>query len=432
MFSKSSIETAAAGLVGFSHSYHEYYTRLSSALKSASSGYYVDNLPGVTFDVIQSTIRTEVKNASLIENEYYEIRDVSGGADFLNVGAASNTVGVTFKATGTTPTAWGTGELKLVSCNNYLANIYNQELLHLVSEFVLKCKDVLRAKELLSNQSIIRGVTVMDGDDLVTKNGRFVGFLLNPINSPNVKIKITKIGMQLDAAQNVTIYLFDSSRNTAVKTHDFTLSSAKTIEWESPATSWYIEYAPTDGGVGQQWLLGYFEDDLTASAYERDFDDDSRHEMFRVYGKYLGVAPVEIPSTELNSTSLPNNDSLNQYISQTMHGLYFKFNVVCDITNILVDNISMFARPLQHAIALRILEDAVKSGSDGIHNPVKTAMLQEWSNTASAIRGQLYGGYDADGKFHKGMVHYLTMDFSNLDKICLKKKETTLRVFPVV
>jgi len=430
MFNITSLQTAASGLVGFSHSYHPFYTRLTTGLQSASSGYYVNALPGVTFDVIENTIMDEVvPGSSLVVNEYYEIRDVSGSASFTNVGASANTVGVVFKATGTTPSAWGTGRLKLVSCNNYLANIYNQELTHLVSSFVEKCKGTLNTKEILSNQSIIKGINTVN--EKVDKNGRFVGFLLTPTASENVKSKITYVGLHLDTAQSLTLYLYDISRNTAVKTYSFTLSAADTIEWKA-VTDWIVTYASTSGGTGQQWLIGYFENDLTGQAYRRDFDDNSRHDAFRVWGKYLGVAPVEIPSSALNETSLPDNDSLEQYISETMHGLYFKFNTTCDITNVLVDNISVFARPLQHAIAIRILEDAYRSGSDGIHNPIKDSNLKKWQEYANTLKGQLYGGYDANGIFHKGMVHYLSIDFSNLDKVCLRKRETDLKVYPIV
>lgn len=41
----------------------------------------------------------------------YTISDNSGGLDMTNVGAANNNVGTSFKATGTTPTSWGTGSL---------------------------------------------------------------------------------------------------------------------------------------------------------------------------------------------------------------------------------------------------------------------------------------------------------------------------------
>jgi hypothetical protein len=46
-------------------------------------------------------------SGSLTVGVTYEITDYQGGDDFTNVGATSNTNGVLFCATGTTPTEWG-------------------------------------------------------------------------------------------------------------------------------------------------------------------------------------------------------------------------------------------------------------------------------------------------------------------------------------
>jgi hypothetical protein len=430
MFNKTTIETAASGLVGFTHSYHPFYARLTTALQSSSSGYYVNALPGVTFDVIQKTIYDTVKSVPLIVGEYYEILSVDGGASFTSVGASANTVGVVFAATGTSPT-WGGGELRLVSCRTYLASIYNQELQRLVHEFTQSAKAKLGLKEILSNQSVVNGVCKRN--EKVTKSGRFIGYLLNPMASPNVVSRITQIGFMSDSVQTIPIYLYETSRNAALKTTNISTADADTMTWKATTQlasyDWVISHDSLNGGSGQQWLIGYFEEDMkSASAYKQEFDDASRHEAFRVYGRYLGVTPVAIPADKLNGTNIPDNDNLEGYACDDIAGFYFKFNVSCDITNVLVDNIAVFARPLQHAIAIRILEDAIRSGSDGIHNAVKDANLGKWQEHANVLKGQLYGGYDSNGVYHRGMMQNLTMDFSDIDKVCLKKKDTVLTV----
>lgn len=50
-------------------------------------------------------------SGSLIVGKYYRIVNNSGSADWTNVGAPNNDQDTVFKATGTTPTSWGTGEL---------------------------------------------------------------------------------------------------------------------------------------------------------------------------------------------------------------------------------------------------------------------------------------------------------------------------------
>lgn len=52
-----------------------------------------------------------INSGSIEIGRLYKITDNSGGADFLNVGALSNSVGERFMATGSSPASWGTGSL---------------------------------------------------------------------------------------------------------------------------------------------------------------------------------------------------------------------------------------------------------------------------------------------------------------------------------
>lgn len=55
--------------------------------------------------------KSNITGGSLVVGSGYTIMTNSGGANFTNVGAANNNIGTVFKATGTTPAAWGTGSL---------------------------------------------------------------------------------------------------------------------------------------------------------------------------------------------------------------------------------------------------------------------------------------------------------------------------------
>jgi hypothetical protein len=59
------------------------------------------------------SVQDSINTGNLTIGVTYYIDDSSGGADFTNVGAPSNTPGIYFVATGTTPT-WGTGGSNLV------------------------------------------------------------------------------------------------------------------------------------------------------------------------------------------------------------------------------------------------------------------------------------------------------------------------------
>ena len=55
-----------------------------------------------------------VTSGDIIEDQKYIIKSVAGGADFTNVGASANTIGISFTATGILPT-WGSGSLAKVT-----------------------------------------------------------------------------------------------------------------------------------------------------------------------------------------------------------------------------------------------------------------------------------------------------------------------------
>ena len=80
-------------------------------------------------------------------------------------------------------------------------------------------------------------------------------------------------------------------------------------------------------------------------------------------------------------------------MTDTTNGLYFSFTANADYTNLLKDNIDMFAESLQYAVAIRILEDAVASVSDGVHNPTKDSAVGEWERLSRKYKGILFGGY---------------------------------------
>ena len=176
------------------------------------------------------------------------------------------------------------------------------------------------------------------------------------------------------------------------------------------------------GGIGQKYILGYYEDDLSGQAVELEFNQSLKH--FNAYGKFLTALPIEIPSSKLDGTNLPL-DVLNitNYRSDYTHGLYFKFTANCDYTNLLEDNIELFSEAIQYSLAIRVLQDAISSVTSGIHNSVKDASISEWRKLVSKYTGMLNGGNIMIGealKYEPGLIELLTLDFSNIDNVCMK------------
>jgi hypothetical protein len=385
MFNKSTVETCGSGLVGWRQSANSSYTQLTAALKVSNSGYYVNDLPSVNFDNIEKTISADQTDT-----------------------------------------------------NTYLENIHNAELHSLVARTVNKMKDQLKTKELLSNFPVVAGAAYFTNK--VTQNERFVGFLIIPHQSNNLKAEITHIGMQLDTIQanGVKIYLYESSQAQAIKTYTYVNTKQSSLEWKA-MSDFIINYQGENYGSGQMYLLGYYEQitdnvqntQLSGQALSMKFDTGccNNANQKKLLQRYIGIQPIAIPKTALNWNTtlsdydLPDMDSITSYQTQEVYGLYPKLNITCDITWVVCRNIDLFARALQHSIAIKVLWDAYNSLK---HNPVSDAKrnIERLKQFAMKYEAELNGFVDDNGVKHMGIFDEIVFDISNIDSYCLKCKNT--------
>lgn len=365
MYVKSSILTAASGLVGWRYSTDSNYTSIGE--RSSSSGYYVNDLPGISVGLL-----------TYARNEF-------GVCDYIDA-------------------------------------VHESETLKVMDAFIAKQKRDLTTKELLSHNTLVQDFN--DLDDAISRNSRFMGYVITPRESNTIVSKIKSVGFISSAAQSFTLYLYDTSHKSAIQSETITITQADTIEWTT--LDWDVSFDREAGSAGQSYLLGYFEDDLSADLYEQDWTTESAHVASRIFGHYMGVYPLRIVSTELNGTYIPNRDQIPSMGTCKTPGFNLRFNTKCDISKVLVDNIDMFAQAVQYAIAVRILGDVLKSNID--LNAVSNARdkREDYKELIQEYNTKLYGGYmqnigGAD-LYIRGIIDQLSFDFSYLDPVCLKKK----------
>jgi hypothetical protein len=380
MYDKTRVKTAAISLVGIRQDSNSIYSGLSAALKASTSGYYINDL---------SMVSLELLNASMSKDA--------------------------------------------VSANAYLTNVFESTLYDIVDRFVNRVKSELNSKELLGNQSIVAGVAPFT--DKVTQNARAVGYWIRPHRGNNLKIQIKQLGFQAALqASPVRVYLYDTSKLAPITSYDFAIGTSWSVLWNT-VNDFLLTYQSLAGGTGQDFLLLYYEADtnnpqtfqLQGQALTMSFDCGCSASPKSKYGKYMNIWPVEFGNSVLNWNAaasrydIPLVQNVASYITNKTYGLLAKVNVTCDITDVLVHNIQMFAKPLQHAIAERMLMDAyatleINSLADGKRADIMKFALKY---------GNLLNGYnvpDGGGRV-KGLIDTLTMDFSGLDKYCLPCKE---------
>jgi hypothetical protein len=146
----------------------------------------------------------------------------------------------------------------------------------------------------------------------------------------------------------------------------------------------------------------------------------------------MGVYPIEINKADLNwdgtKYTIPTPDDIWNNVTTQTYGLQAKINVKCDITDLLVTNISMFAKPLQHAVASRILLDAYSTTRI---NSIADSKREQCRDFAMHYKGIL-NGYVKDSIKVKGLTELLTMDFSGLDKYCSPCKEDGVTFYNLI
>ena len=375
MYDIEVIQSCASGLVGWHESNNPCYEQLSDILRSSFSNIYVDDLPGIEFAVIQHTLSD----------------DWSG-------------------------------------IDSYLQQVHNSEIANLVSKIINNAKQQLKSKELLSNFQPVAGRA--NFGDLMTKDSRFVGWVITPHQSNNLRAEINYLGMQLDTPQTLTIYLYETSQNHAIRTFSFTTTEEFSLQWER-VSNFICNYQSTSRGQGQQYLLGYYEDDLTGQALTMEYDYDCCSKSKKLFNRWITVKPIALPSSKFRTSGseylLPDTENLCNYESTRTYGLVLKMNITCDVSNVICENIMMLAKPLQYMIAIRVLWDAIGTTKlTAIADSGKN--IENWKNFALKYEGQLYGYPLEGGKWVKGLIDNITIDFSNIDRVCLPCKQDGLLV----
>jgi len=371
MFTYNDIVSAGSDLVGWRQS--NSGTTLSDHLLTSDSGLYVNDLPGVDFDVIEDALSD----------------------DWSNV-------------------------------NAYLAAVHQSEIANLMYDFISNSKSKLGARDVLNNFDVSNGVA--DYTDLATKNARFCGLLFRPHFSNNIKTVISKVGLQLSESETVRLFLYETSQQSAIATFDFEYSNPLSLQWKE-VTDFIANYKG-DYGTGQQYLLGYYEYDpdnaqsyqLVGEAVEYEFDCGCSSSPKRHFGKYIDVQPIEIENADLNYSGgeykLPNMNDITSYYTATSRGVFAKINVTCDITDVLVDNILTFSKAFQLKVAIRVLEDFLASKK--LNSTVDAADNREVVKYKMNIYyNMLHGWNDASGFRHRGIMDDLSVDMSSMDNICL-------------
>jgi len=228
------------------------------------------------------------------------------------------------------------------SFNDYVVDVHRSAIIEIIQRFVDRQKKQLNTKELLSNVTMIQKFNKFEW--AISKNSRFIGYAITPRESKSIKVNIKSVGLQSSASESLTLYLYDPSKQAAIQSKTITCSG-KTITWTD--LDWDVEFDDLTGTAGGTFLIGLYEDDLSGQLYEQDWGEGQSHMAMKVTRHYAGLVPVRFRSSNLNGVSLPDMKYIEGEMSCKTSGFNLRFNITCDITDVLKDNITMFGEAVQ-------------------------------------------------------------------------------------
>lgn len=363
------IKTQFAELVGF---HEENEISLSANLQTSNSGLYVNDLQGV--DLIS------IEKAGFLKSDL----------------TPENTV------------------------SEYLTKIYNDEVQKLTQKFIDKAQIYFQHSEILSDFDLQKQIS----QNLVEQEGNFNAYILSLRNGFNLVGIIESLSLQINEAQTVKLFLYETSQKTAIATFDLIVDEDYSVIMRD-VSDFIIKYR-NENKTNLIFLLGYYECD---SNNIQPIQLDATTKIYECENHYSGsndfldFQSISIPNENLkwNGTTydLPNLDSYN--VTNGM-GLNARVSLQCDFTSIIIKYKNYFAEALQNQLALRIITDCNFSKE---FNAITESNRKNWSNLILYFKNELYGYEftDADGipKFQKGILNGIIKRFEGIDKVCFPR-----------
>ncbi len=408
MYNATALQTAFRGLVGFFQPFDPEYKNLPASLTTSASGRFVQmvhplcNLENIyniapEFDKFEynAWVAGSFEERAIVEHE---------GKQWIATEAliAADVPGASGK--------W----VPFNGLADYLGKIVDSSILEVFSDFV-KYKKLEH-----SNRTLVDSLILFDGigsfTDKIIKRGRFVGFQIDVSSQEGLSAMISKIGLQVDTAQTVDIYLYHGSVEEPLLTVPLEVAKASTFNFK-PVSDAILGFSDSHDSGGS-FYLGYYEDDLEGQAIKRDYDfvrgaclscNEYNYRAFNTWSKHVKIHPIYVEAANLNGTNLFNTARV---VSSPGHnyGLNLQLSVSCDMTPFFSQHKLHFADALAQKIALKILQQTAYTTRINVV-PDKTRAL--------AMADLATSDEDSFASQYQKELKALAVDFSGLNSQCM-------------
>ena len=288
-------------------------------------------------------------------------------------------------------------------------------------------KELNQTKNVLQNSSLV----ISDGTRNTTevKQGRLVGISIRTRDFNNVVVNIPAMGVKLTQSQDLTIYVYHTSQVDPITS--FTVPSGQSFKF-SDIPDLNLGYITEDYQIGGEFKICYLESDLLGSAIINDCNYNyyancgcgttASHKAMKTYKYIRDISGFYVDAADIPANNELWDEDVETIDTNSNYGINFKFNIVCDWTDIILQNLYLWDNALILGMQMGIAELA-----QGSHRHNDAQMLTKLD---AVVQLQSEGG-DLRGQYEKACKE-IDLDISDMDSPCMPKKAQMYPVTSVI
>lgn len=416
MFSAPTIQTAFSRLVGFRQTIQSGFDKLDADIIASSSGILIDQISGhplITAENIFSCAEVFKKeNVRAWDNSIAYVKEdlvLKNSKVYRSIQDGTN------KDPETQSEFWS--ETNLLSA--FLRSVQNSAAINVFNAVFAKRKLHEVAKTLLTDTSLYDGTGSLTNK--ITKLGRFVGYRIKPRYRDTVLI-ISAAGFQFDTVNpNFKLYVYQGSSLEPISEIDINHTKAVTFEWHPLGTEIKLRFNAEALNDNCYYYIGYYESELVGQAIWKEnvvFDkgcsscNSVNSLLYERWSNFFEIQPIYVASTYVNEDRTMFEEDKQILLSNQNWGMNFRFQVHCDVTDMICRNKNAFIDAIKLQMVHDILNTMAYSMRDNQQKQKVSQMafyaLENKDNYEKGIRSQL-----------NKAIEGVSFDLSEINKVCL-------------
>ena len=236
---------------------------------------------------------------------------------------------------------------------------------------------------------ILDKTSLFDGSgnvrSLEVKEGRFVGYLLVVKNPDQVQAVINQVCLQFSEVQDeLNLYVYHSSKTEPVYTKPLSIKKSNLPNW---IDGFNLPLLCDDSHLfGGYWLVGYYEDDVTGQALNKDgFNfikggcNCSGFNTWSSWSKHMSIQPINVGANDIKEDrTIPSENAFNYTPEGYTYGLNLIVSTKCSKDQLLVQERLNFSSAIRTQFCVdMLLEIAYTTRNNSLSEKVQQKALYD-------------------------------------------------------